>query len=42
MYASVVALPFDDWKAWYDRQAADLEAAQKAAAEGREQFEAQE
>jgi cytochrome c oxidase subunit II len=41
MYASVVALPFDEWKAWYDRQAADLKAAQEAAAEGRKQLEEQ-
>jgi cytochrome c oxidase subunit 2 len=39
MYASVVALPFDEWREWYDRQAADLEAAEQAAAEGREQIE---
>jgi cytochrome c oxidase subunit 2 len=39
MYASVVALPFDEWKAWYDRQAADLKAAEEAAAAGRKQFE---
>ena len=31
----VVALPFDEWKAWYDRQAADLKAAEEAAAAGR-------
>ena len=41
MYASVVALPYDDWKAWYDRQAADLKAAEEAAAEGRRQLEEQ-
>jgi cytochrome c oxidase subunit II len=39
MYASVVALPYDDWKAWYDRQATDLQAAEEAAAEGRRQLE---
>jgi cytochrome c oxidase subunit II len=39
MYASVVALPYDDWKAWYDRQATDLEAAEEAAAEGRRELE---
>ena len=33
MYASVVALPFDEWQEWYDRQAADLKAAEEAAAE---------
>jgi len=35
MYASVIALPYDDWKAWYDRQATDLKAAEDAAAAGR-------
>jgi cytochrome c oxidase subunit 2 len=39
MYARVIALPYDEWKAWYDQQAEDLEAAQQAAAEGREQQE---
>jgi cytochrome c oxidase subunit II len=42
MYASVRALPFDEWKAWYDRQAEDITAAEEAAAEGREQLEQQE
>ena len=42
MYASVVALPYDDWKAWYDRQAADLKAAEAAAAAGRKQLQNQE
>jgi cytochrome c oxidase subunit 2 len=42
MYASVVALPFDEWRAWYDRQATDLQAAEEAAAAGREQLEEQE
>jgi cytochrome c oxidase subunit 2 len=37
MYARVIALPFDDWKAWYDKQADDLAAAKQAAAQGREQ-----
>lgn len=39
MYARVIALPFDEWQAWYDRQADDLEAAKQAAAEGRKQLE---
>jgi cytochrome c oxidase subunit 2 len=39
MYASVQALEYDDWKAWYDRQARDIEAAEKAAAAGREEQE---
>ena len=42
MYASVVALPFDEWKAWYDREAADLQAAKDAAAEGRKELQQQE
>jgi cytochrome c oxidase subunit II len=42
MYASVVALPYDEWKAWYDRQAADLKAAEEAAAAGRKQLQEQE
>jgi cytochrome c oxidase subunit 2 len=42
MYAKVIALPFDEWKAWYDRQAEDITAAEEAAAEGREQLEQQE
>jgi cytochrome c oxidase subunit 2 len=39
MYASVVALPYDEWKAWYDRQATDLKSAEEAAAEGRRQLQ---
>ena len=42
MYASVVALPFDEWKEWYDRQADDLQAAKDAAAAGRKELEASE
>ena len=42
MYARVIALPFEEWKAWYDRQASDLEAAKQAAAEGRQRLEEQE
>jgi cytochrome c oxidase subunit 2 len=42
MYASVVALPYDEWKAWYDKQATDLKAAEAAAAEGRKRFQGQE
>jgi cytochrome c oxidase subunit 2 len=41
MYARVIALPFEEWKAWYDRQATDLEAAKQAAAEGRQRLEEQ-
>jgi cytochrome c oxidase subunit 2 len=39
MYAKVIALPFDEWKAWYDRQAAAISVAEKEAAAGREEFE---
>jgi cytochrome c oxidase subunit II len=39
MLARVVALPYEEWRAWFDRQARDLEAAKQAAAEGREQIE---
>jgi cytochrome c oxidase subunit II len=42
MYASVVALPYDEWKAWYDRQATDLETAEREATEGREELQQQE
>ncbi len=42
MYARVIALPFEEWRAWYDKQATDIEAAEQAAAEGREQLEQQE
>jgi len=35
MLANVIALPYDEWKAWYDRQAAELDEAEQAAAEGR-------
>jgi cytochrome c oxidase subunit II len=41
MYARVIALPFEQWRAWYDRQASAIEAAEKAAAEGRKQLEEQ-
>ena len=41
MYARVIALPFEEWKAWYDQQADDLSAAQEAAAAGRRQQEQQ-
>jgi cytochrome c oxidase subunit II len=42
MYASVRAVPFDEWKAWYDKQATDLKAAEEAAAEGRKRLQEQE
>lgn len=39
MLATVIALPYDEWKRWYDRQAADLKAAQENAAKDRKQLE---
>ena len=39
MYARVIGLEYDDWREWYDRQADSIEAAEEAAAEGREQQE---
>jgi cytochrome c oxidase subunit 2 len=39
MYARVIGLEYDDWKAWYDKQATDVEAAEKEAAEGRAEQE---
>jgi cytochrome c oxidase subunit 2 len=42
MYARVIALPFDEWRAWYDRQAEALATAQEQAAEERNQLERQE
>jgi cytochrome c oxidase subunit 2 len=41
MYARVIALPYDRWKAWYDKQAADIKAAEKDAAAGRKKLEQQ-
>jgi cytochrome c oxidase subunit 2 len=41
MYARVIALPYDEWKAWYDRQASEIKAAEQAAAEGRKEQEGQ-
>jgi cytochrome c oxidase subunit II len=37
MYAKVIALPYPEWRQWYDQQAEDVAAAEEAAAEGREQ-----
>jgi cytochrome c oxidase subunit 2 len=39
MYARVIALPFDEWKAWYDQQAEDIAAAEQSAAEERQRLE---
>jgi cytochrome c oxidase subunit 2 len=41
MYARVIALPYEEWRAWYDKQASDIDASQQAAAEGRKQLEQQ-
>jgi cytochrome c oxidase subunit 2 len=38
MYARVHALPFDEWKLWYDRQAAAIAIAEKNAAAGRKKY----
>jgi hypothetical protein len=35
----VIALPYEEWRAWYDRQATEIKAAEKAAAESRNQQE---
>jgi cytochrome c oxidase subunit 2 len=42
MLARVIALPYDEWKAWYDRKADELQAAEDAAAERRQQINAEE
>jgi cytochrome c oxidase subunit 2 len=39
MYARVIALPYEEWRAWYDRQATAIEEAEQAAAEGRQELE---
>jgi cytochrome c oxidase subunit II len=39
MYARVIALPYAEWKAWYDEQAEEIEIAEQQAAEGREEQE---
>ena len=41
MYATVHVLPFDEWKAWYDRQAEDLKTAKADAAKERQALDAQ-
>ena len=38
MLARVRAVPFDEYKAWYDRQAADIKAARDAAAKQRDEI----
>jgi cytochrome c oxidase subunit 2 len=42
MKARVIALPFDEWKAWYDRKADELKQAQDDAAQEREQLNSEE
>jgi cytochrome c oxidase subunit 2 len=41
MIGRVIGLRYSDWKAWYDREAADIKAAKDAAAKQRAQLEAQ-
>jgi len=41
MYATVHVLPFDAWKAWYDREAEDLKTAKADAAKERQALDAQ-
>jgi len=38
MYARVHGLPYDEWKSWYDRQAAAIATAEKDAAAGRKKY----
>jgi cytochrome c oxidase subunit II len=40
MLAKVIGLPYDDWVAWRDQKAQEIQAAQDAAAAQREEFEA--
>jgi len=42
MLARVIALPYDQWKAWYDRKADELKEAQDEAAKEREQLNSEE
>jgi cytochrome c oxidase subunit II len=42
MLARVIALPFDKWKAWYDRKADELQTAKDEAAKERKQINAEE
>jgi cytochrome c oxidase subunit 2 len=41
MYGRVIGLRYADWKAWFDKQATEIKAAQQAAAKERKQLEAQ-
>jgi cytochrome c oxidase subunit 2 len=40
MYAAVIAMPFDRWQAWYDRQARAIQQAKQLAARERRRLEA--
>jgi cytochrome c oxidase subunit 2 len=42
MLARVRAVPFDEYQSWYDQQAADIEAARKAAAAERKRIQDEE
>jgi cytochrome c oxidase subunit II len=42
MVARVIGLPYDAWKAWYDRKASQLEESEKDAAAKRKQLQAEE
>ncbi len=42
MIAKVIGLPYDDWVAWRDQKAEEIQAAQEAAAAEREEIEASE
>ena len=39
MYARVIALPYDEWREWYDRQATEVEEAEEEAARQRQELE---
>jgi cytochrome c oxidase subunit 2 len=39
MLAEVIALPFDEWQAWYDREAQEIKDAEEYAADEREQVQ---
>jgi cytochrome c oxidase subunit 2 len=41
MTARVIGLRYDDWKAWYDRQATEIKTAQQEAAAARKALQAQ-
>jgi cytochrome c oxidase subunit 2 len=42
MVARVIGLPYDQWKAWYDRKASELKESEQDAAERRKQIQAEE